>query len=295
MHIKNRKLCFSFLMSTFKNDIAVMILFQNLLSRKIFLIIPAAIIAFGAVQAQNPATLKNDIKDKKMPKHGIAYRIEESELRSDSSVIQKNIIEFSNHNDTTTTTAFVKKRLFFRNIEVFNPKGYKIYEKKAYHFSDGGKSQTEYSYLYRDTILTQIKKVNSRGSSLINDIVNYDIEYDSLGNVIFMRCRDADGDLYNYETCEYDFQQGLITYRRFNQSGKLFKEYTLYTNDLRNEQGDIILHQETANTFLVTDYKYDQVGNWISKKTYRTFRSATDNQLYRKFIDWKQRIIYYKK
>jgi hypothetical protein len=147
-----------------------MILSQNLLLRKIFLIIPAAILAFGAVLAQNPATLKHDIKDKKTLKHGIAYRIEESELTSDSSVIQTSIIEFSNNNDTITTTSYVRKRLFFKNIEVFNPKGYKIYEKNTYHFSDGEKSQTEYSYLYRDTILTQIKKGNSisPGNSLKN-------------------------------------------------------------------------------------------------------------------------------
>jgi len=118
-----------------------------------------------------------------------------------------------------------------------------------------------------------LEKNLSKDSKLI-DYVRFD--YNTSNYPIKMTLFDKSTQIISYETADYDVLKKIYVYKVFDGNKKLISEETEYFNfdtsvDKYNDNGDLILLQwprsnPEKDIFHSLEYKYDENGNWISRK-----------------------------
>lgn len=106
--------------------------------------------------------------------------------------------------------------------------------------------------------------------------------FDDKHNLIQLENYDQNGNLFGYETAEYDLENNRMTVNVYNDKHNLKSsnvrpirhegEYKQKSTNKYNDLGDIIYWErnlnENDNVCYTLDYKYDKNGNWISQKRY---------------------------
>ena len=110
--------------------------------------------------------------------------------------------------------------------------------------------------------------------TLLIDYLRFD--YNTSNYPIKMTLFNNSDQIISYETADYDERKKIYVYKIFDSNEKLISEKTEYFNfdssaDLFNVKGDLELlkwprSNPEKNIFHSLEYKYDDNGNWISRK-----------------------------
>lgn len=184
----------------------------------------------------------------------------------------------------------------------------------------------EYDSLHRQIVTNSKTWINTIGYVSEYSIYKYDshnnciqIDYSSHNqvlsickyyfenkyNLIRLETFDANGRLFGYETAQYDLENNKMEISQFNSKNELLNSnnrpikfednYKQNTSGKYNEHNNLIYQEIDCddNICYITDYKYDQKGNWISEIRHRYIKTKKGKLKRKKLVMVKTRDIKY--
>ncbi len=153
------------------------------------------------------------------------------------------------------------------------------------------------SFKYSQSGLVQIKTEDETGKRLSQTMIINDHKK----NPIKITHYNKEGVLSGFETAVYNYNFGTWVNDIYDKAGNL-KEQKKFRFEPKphklskfNEKGDIILEPINAEegTFFLTEYKYDFLGNWVKKKTFKVKKIEGKFKNKKKHEYLKRKIKYY--
>ena len=210
----------------------------------------------------------------------------------------KKEIEYKNFNSSMNLTSLKRfndeNKLIWLNIYAYDSLQRKIRIDNKKWINVVG-YQSGYS-IYKYDSLENCVQIEYNSQDQILNITKY--YFDNDYNPTRLETYAANGNLFGYETAEYDFDNNRMMIYQYNNQGKLINSddrpikyggnYKQKSSNKYNEQGDLIYWErdwnENDNVCYTTDYIYDDNGNWISKKRYSYIKTKKE-KLKRKKIE----------
>ena len=186
------------------------------------------------------------------------------------------VLNYSQNLDTLHGKTYQDSRLTLDWTDIFNQKRELIYSStKSIHDSFDSSLQSNY-FKYDSTGLIEVQYFDNQ-NNLTHTIL---LVNDTAQNPISLKVFNTSGKLIQFETADYNYTNNTWISRKIDQAGSVISKEEKLINlpnssiEKFNPQCDCIIYTIKLPTkdflYFQVEYTYDQKGNWIEKRIYRT-------------------------